>query len=177
LSDAVDQEIVIGRIGGVYGVKGWVKIHSFTEPAENLLCYRGWKIRRRDRDPWESIDIDEGRRHGKGLIAHVAGIDDRDAAEALKGCEIAVPRIELPPLEGDEYYWHQLEGLEVVCGDVLLGRVDHLLETGANDVLVVRGTADSIDDRERLIPWIRGQVVKRVDIDAGRIDVEWDPEF
>jgi 16S rRNA processing protein RimM len=175
LSEALAQEIVIGRIGGVYGVRGWVRIHSFTEPAENLFGYRGWKIRRRDR--WETIEIDDGRQHGKGLIAHIVGIDDRDAAELLKGCEIAVPRAELPSLEGDEYYWHQLEGLEVYTGELLLGRVDHLLETGANDVLVVKGSEGSLDDRERLIPWIRGQVVKRVDTGAGRIDVDWDPEF
>ena len=158
MSETGAQEIVIGRISGVYGVRGWVKIHSFTEPSENLFGYRGWKIRRRDR--WESIDIDDGRQHGKGLIAHIAGIDDRAEAELLKGCDIAVPRAELPPLEGDEYYWHQLEGLEVYGGAVLLGRVDHLLETGANDVLVVRGSQGSLDDRERLIPWIRGQVVR-----------------
>lgn len=175
MSETSAQEIVIGRISGVYGVRGWVKIHSFTEPSENLFGYRGWKIRRRDR--WEAIEIDDGKQHGKGLIAHIAGVDDRAGAELLKGCDIAVPRAELPPLEGDEYYWHQLEGLEVYCGAVLLGRVDHLLETGANDVLVVRGSEGSLDGRERLIPWVRGQVIRAVDLDAGRIDVEWDPEF
>ena len=175
MSEAVTQDIVIGRISGVYGVKGWVRIHSFTEPAENLFGYRGWKIRRRDQ--WEAIDIDDGRQHGKGLIAHINGVDDRDEAALLKGCDIAVPRDELPPLEEEEYYWHQLEGLEVYSGDTLLGRVEYLLETGSNDVMVVRGSEESLDRKERLVPWIRGQVVEKVDLDKGRIDVQWDPEF
>ena len=175
MTEPEDQTLVIGRIGGVYGIKGWVRILSYTEPAENLLGYRDWKVRRRGR--WEAIEIDDGRQHAKGLIAHIAGVDDRDGAELLKGCDIAVSRGQLPQLDGDEYYWYQLEGLAVYAGETLLGRVDHLMETGANDVLVVTGCEGSLDDRERLIPWIRGQVVKAVDLETGRIDVDWDPEF
>ena len=168
-------ELIVGRISGVYGIKGWVRIHSFTEPADNLFGYGDWKIRRRDQ--WEAIEIDSGREHGKGLIAHIVGIDDRDAAELLKGCDIAVPRELLPALEQDQYYWHQLEGLEVwTCGQCL-GQVDHLLETGANDVLVVKPCEGSIDSRERLIPWVQGQYVTQVDLEAATIEVNWDPEF
>ncbi len=167
--------LVIGRINGVYGIKGWVRIHSFTEPAENLLGYRDWKIRRRD--GWEAISIDSGKRQGKGLIAHIEGVDDRTAAEALKGSDIAVPLAELPELEGEEYYWHQLQGLSVVGNGELLGQVDHLLETGANDVLVVLPCEGSRDERKRLIPWLRPDVVKAVDLQQQTIDVDWDPEF
>lgn len=167
--------LVIGRINGVYGIKGWVRIHSFTEPAENLFGYRNWKIRRRD--GWEAISIDSGKRQGKGLIAHIEGVDDRTAAEALKGNDIAVPLAELPELEGEEYYWHQLQGLSVVGNGELLGQVDHLLETGANDVLVVLPCEGSRDKRERLIPWLRPDVVKAVDLQQQTIDVDWDPEF
>ena len=167
--------LVIGRINGVYGIKGWVRIHSFTEPAENLFGYRNWKLRRRD--GWEAISIDSGKRQGKGLIAHIEGVDDRTAAEALKGNDIAVPLAELPELEGEEYYWHQLQGLSVVGNGELLGQVDHLLETGANDVLVVLPCEGSRDTRERLIPWLRPDVIKAVDLQQQTIDVDWDPEF
>jgi 16S rRNA processing protein RimM len=169
------EALVIGRINGVYGIKGWVRIHSFTEPAENLLGYRNWKIRRRS--GWEAISIDAGKRQGKGLVAHIDGVDDRSTAEALKGCEIAVPATELPVLDAEEFYWHQLEGLSVVSQGQLLGQVDHLIETGANDVLVVAPCEGSLDTRERLVPWIRPDVVKTVDLEEGKMVVDWDPEF
>ena len=175
MTDTSPDMLVIGRIGGVYGVKGWVKIRSFTEPQENLLSYENCKIQRRGQ--WQDIELDAGKVHGKGLIAHLKGVDDRSQAEELKGLEISVPRAELPELTEDEFYWHQLEGLSVYAGDCLLGQVDHLLETGANDVLVVRACEGSLDKRERLVPWLRGDVVKGVDLAGSRIDVEWDPEF
>ena len=175
LSESATGDLVVGRICGVFGIKGWVKIRSYTEPAENLFAYSDWKLRRQGR--WEPIEIDGGRPHGKGLIAHIVGIDDRDAAEQFNNSDIAVSRSQLPALEQDEFYWHQLQGLEVHADGQLLGKVDHLLETGANDVLVVKATAGSIDDRERLIPWIRGQVIRSVDLETGTVDVDWDPEF
>jgi len=167
--------LVIGHISGVYGVKGWVKIHSYTEPVENLLGYRGWMVQRRGK--WESLAIDAGKRHGKGLIAHIKGVDDRDAAAALSGGEIAVLREQLPELEADQYYWYQLEGLAVVANGELLGQVDHMLETGANDVMVVKPVTGSRDKRERLIPWLRDSVVKSIDLQERVIEVDWDPEF
>jgi len=167
--------LVIGRISGVYGIKGWVRIRSFTEPQENLLGYGNWKIWRRN--SWEPVSIDAGKRQGKGLIAHIEGVDDRNEAEALKGCDIAVPATELPVLDNEEYYWHQLQGLSVVGNGELLGRVDHLLETGANNVLVVVPCEGSRDERERLIPWLKPEVIKAVDLQAQTIEVDWDPEF
>ncbi len=167
--------IVVGRISGVYGIKGWVRVHSFTEPAANLFGYRDWMIRRGGQ--WQAIEIDTGREHGKGLVAHIVGIDDRNAAELIKGCELAVPRALLPALEQGQYYWYQLEGLTVLAAGQCLGKVDHLLETGANDVLVIKPCQGSIDERERLIPWVQGQYVKQVDLEAKSIEVDWDPEF
>jgi 16S rRNA processing protein RimM len=175
MSEADTTPHVIGRIGGVYGVKGWLKIHSYTEPMENLLQYENCQLKRRH--GWEAVEIDAGKRHGKGLVAHIAGVDDRDRAEELKGCEIAIPLSELPELADEEYYWHQLEGLLVYSGDELLGRVDHMMDTGANDVLVVRPCKGSRDQRERLIPWLRETVVRRVELASGSIEVDWDPEF
>lgn len=177
MSDSLAPEdlLVIGRISGVYGIKGWVRVHSFTEPAENLLGYRDLKIQRRNQ--WQDLEIDTGKQHGKGLIAHLRGVDSRDDAELLKGSEIAVPRGQLPALARGEYYWHQLEGLTVMAGDQCLGEVDHLIETGANDVMVVKPTDSSIDARERLVPWLLDRVVRRVDLDHGFVEVDWDPEF
>jgi 16S rRNA processing protein RimM len=175
VSDKGHEDLLVGRIGGVYGVKGWVRIHSYTEPADNLFGYKDWKIQRRGQ--WEAIVIDEGKIHGKGLVAHIKGIDDRTGAETLKGCEISVPLSELPPLDQDDYYWHQLEGLLVVSAGEILGRLDHMLATGANDVMVVKACEGSKDDRERLIPWLRDSVVKTIDLEQGSIEVDWDAEF
>ena len=168
MSEAGSEPLIVARINGVYGVKGWVKLHSFTEPMENVLGYANWTLRRRGQ--WQAITIDDGRRHGKGLIAHIKGVDDRNEAELLKGSEIAIPREQLPGLAEDDYYWHQLEGLSVVNGEELLGRIDHMLETGANDVLEVDG------DRRRMVPFTR-DAVTQVDLGRRRIVVDWDPDF
>ena len=175
MTDSADERLVIGRIGGPYGIRGWVKIRSFTEPMEGLLDYRNYHIKRQG--VWGAVQLEEGRRHGKGLVARLRGVDSRDAAEAVAGCEVAVAAAELPPLQEDEFYWHQLQGLEVCCGGELLGRVDHLLETGANDVLVVTPCPGSRDRRERLIPWLWGSVVTRVSLTEACLEVDWDPEY
>lgn len=154
-------------------------MHSFTEPMEGFLGYGNWLIRRRQ--GWEPIEFDAGRRHGKGLVVHINGIDDRNAAEAYIKSEVAIAREQLDTLPEGDYYWHQLEGLKVWVhsaeGRELLGEVAYLIETGANDVLVVQASADSIDDRERLIPYLPGQVIRHIDLGAGIIEVDWDKEF
>lgn len=172
--------VVIGRLTAVYGIKGWLKVYSYTEPMEKLLTYRGCQIARQGQ--WLPIDIEEGRAHGKGLVLKLRGVDDRDIAASYVGCDIAAPVTELPQLEAGEYYWRQLEGLQVVVDDpaqgrLVLGRVDHLIETGANDVLVVKGDEHSIDRRERLIPYLPEQVVLNIDLAAQRMVVDWDPDF
>lgn len=158
--------IVLGRISGLYGVRGWVRIFSETEPRENILRYSPWLV------GGEPYEVAEGKRHGKGLVARLRGFDDRDRAATLMGKEIAVRRDQLPPPKAEEFYWADLEGLAVATTDGTdLGRVSHLFETGANDVLVVAG------DRERLIPFVWDDVVKDVDFEGGLIRVDWDPEF
>ena len=113
-----------------------------------------------------------GRDGGKHIVATVPGVSDRDAAEALRGTEILVPREALPPPAPGEYYWVDLEGLRVVTVEgVALGEVSHLLSTGANDVMVVRG------ERERMLPFVQPDYVKSVDFESGTITVDWDPEF
>ncbi len=170
-----DEMLVAGEITGCYGVKGWVKIHSFTEPQENLLRFGQWWLQRRGSQ--EPVDFDTGRRHGKGLVAHIVGVDDRTLAESYRGLQVLVRAAQLPELEEGDFYWHQLQGLQVWCTEggkrVLVGTVDHLIETGANDVLVVKPSAGSIDDRERLVPYLPGDVVTRVDLEQAVIEVDW----
>jgi 16S rRNA processing protein RimM len=166
-----DQRLVtLGRLTGLYGVKGWLKIFSDTEPREGIVEYPLWWVGQHG--SWKQFRVEQGRRHGKTVIVKLDGVDDRDAAAKLLNAEIAIEREQLPEIAPDEFYWTDLEGLSVVCEDgTELGRVDHLMETGANDVLVVRG------ERERLIPYIPGQVIRSVDLDNGRMVVDWDPEF
>lgn len=166
----------IGRISGVYGVKGWVKIYSHTDPIENILSYQPWIVTHHQKQI--SLKVLEGKKQGKGLVARLAGVEDRDQAALLQGATIAIHRSQLPELGVGEYYWGDLEGLSVfTLSDVCLGKVSHLIETGANDVLVVQGSETSIDQQERLIPYLPERVVKEIDLDAGTIRVDWDPEF
>jgi 16S rRNA processing protein RimM len=154
----------------VYGVGGWVRVFSYTEPRGNIVDYQPWHLR--SGDDWEPRRLAEGRVHGKGVIARLEGCEDRDQALALMNREIGVRRDQLPATAPGEYYWSDLMGLEVVnLQHASLGKVDHLLETGANDVLVVVG------DRERLIPFVQHDVVKRVDLETGVIQVDWDKDF
>ncbi len=162
--------VPVGRISGVYGVKGWVRIYSYTEPREAVLEYAPWWIR--DAQTWRSHALAEGRRHGKGVVARFEGCVGRDAARELLGREIAVRRTQLPDPGLGGYYWVDLVGLRVQTLDGRpLGTVSRLLETGAEDVLVVGG------ERERLIPFVMDRVVAQVDLERGVIEVDWDPEF
>ncbi len=166
---ASQRYITLGRISGLYGVKGWVKVFSHTSPLTNILKYTEWYLK--IDDSWQEFQLETGKAHGKGVVAKLVDIDDRDVAASLINMEIAIPRDQLPDLGDREFYWTDLEGLLVrTTGGVELGRLDHLFETGANDVMVVKG------ERQRLLPYI-DQVVKEVDIDAGIMSVDWDPDF
>lgn len=173
---AAGRRILIGRIVGLYGVQGWVKLESWTEPRLRIFDYQPWLL---GAAPGGTPEVNsqvsgvKGRSQGKGLVAQLPGIDDREKAAALIGSDIHVEREQLPPAAKDEYYWVDLEGLEVVTTEgVALGRVTHLFATGANDVVVVRD-----ESRERLIPFVQGSYVRSVDLSAGRMVVDWDPEF
>lgn len=170
--------LLAGKITGAYGIKGWVKLFVFTDPPENFFAFSGHQIQRQGRS--EPIAFDQGRAQGKGMVARVLGVDTRTDAELLRGTEIWVPGTELPALASGDYYWDQLLGLQVWVEhngqQMLLGEVDHLLETGANDVLVLRPCGGSIDERERLIPYLPDNVVIGVDASEGRMTVDWHPE-
>ena len=163
-----DTGIVLGYVSGVYGVQGWVKLHSYTEPREALLDYRDCYLRHANAS--RRVHLGESRRHGKTLIAKLDGIDDREAAASIAGAQLAVSRDELPELDEGHYYWADLEGLKV-CREAgaEIGTVSHLMTTGANDVLVVVG-----EEKEVLIPFVMGSVILDVDLQAGSITVDWD---
>ncbi|MEX0430069.1 ribosome maturation factor RimM [Spiribacter insolitus] len=165
-----DSRIVLGEIVGAHGIRGELKLHSWTRPRENILDYPVWILEKAGSTG--EYELAGGRHQGKGLVARLAGVEDRDAAAALQGSRISVPRSALPDKAPGEYYWAELEGLavETLTGQSL-GKVTGLIETGANDVLVVEG------ERERLIPYAPGVYIQSVDLTSGRIVVDWDPEF
>lgn len=159
----------MGRINAPFGVKGWVKIQAFTETLDALLDYPGWQIGKDSQ--WRDVEVEEATVHGEFIVAKLAGCDDRDAAFALRGQEIAVDREELPDTEEGEYYWSDLIGLTVVNREgVELGKVSALMETGAHDVLVVKG------EKEILIPFVEVYVLN-VDLAQGRIEVDWGLDY
>ncbi len=171
MSDPVDPSsvVVVGRVGGGYGVHGWVRLASYTDPAANILDYDPWLLE--TARGWRRVEVLEVRAHRGAFVARLDGIADRDAADALRGSLVGVPREQLPAPAEDEYYWRDLIGLEVrdEAGRVR-GTVQELIETGANDVLVVRaaGVPDPV-----LVPFDR-QFVLAVDLGSGRITVDWD---
>ena len=136
MTNALRQPVILGRIVGLFGVRGWVKVYSYTEPREAVLDYKDWLLSRDGR--WQRVVLAEGKRHGKAVIARLEGIEDRDAAAELTGSDIGVDRDALPAPGDGHYYWADLEGLTVVRKDgTELGKVAYLMATGANDVLVV----------------------------------------
>jgi len=172
-----DDHVVLGTLTSPHGVKGWLKVYSYTSPMEGILDYASWVLRQAG--SLSRVGLVQGRRQGKGLVVQLDGIDSREAAETLAGAEILLPKAELPALGDEEYYWHQLEGLRVVTRDGLaLGRIDALFETGANDVMIVKGDVDeSLEARERLLPYLPGEVVLDVNLEHGVMIVDWDPDF
>ena len=170
-SAADDKWVLVGKIVGVSGVRGEIKLESYTEPRTRIFSYQPWRLTIGSGE--REISGCRGREQGKGVVATLPGIEDRDAAVPLVGTEIWVRRSALPRSKKGEYYWADLEGLEVdTVEGAKLGRVSHLVATGANDVLVV------VDGkRERLIPFVLDDYVKEVDLESGRITVDWDPAF
>ncbi|MDK2779038.1 MAG: ribosome maturation factor RimM [Pseudomonadota bacterium] len=172
-----DQDItILGKITTAFGIKGWVKVYSYTDPMTNILEYRNWLLHIDGQ--WQSFRVADSRAQTKGLAVSLEGITDRDQALALRQVEIGVLTSELPEPEEDEYYWFQLEGLKVVTtGGVLLGQVKELFDSGGgNQVITVKACEGSVDKRERMIPYAE-TIVLEVDLDSGEIQVDWDPDF
>ena len=170
------HRVVLSKIVSVHGVRGAVKVYSHTDPLDNVLDYAEWSLNRGSEQ--RTVSVLGGRVQGRVLVVNLKGIDDRNKAEELVDFEISIASDALPELEDGDFYWHQLEGLQVVNQEgQLLGKVDHLLETGSNDVMVVKPCAGSVDQRERLLPYLPGQFVIKVDLETQVMQVDWDAEF
>lgn len=168
----MSRRVLVGEIVAPFGVRGWVKVRTYTDSPENVLRYRPWLIECQGEGEAREIVPEEGRIHGPGVVVRLKGVDDRNAAERLSGTQVLVPREVLPAVGSGTYYWADLIGLRVMTDSgIELGVVSGLMETGANDVLIVKG------DRERLVPFVLGQYVTAVELDEGRLSVDWDPDF
>jgi len=170
--------VVLGKIIGFFGVRGWVKVYSDTDPRENIVSYPQWWLG--DTPHRKPIQVRSGKRSGKNVVAQLAGIDTRELAAPLLGSEISVLRTMLPRLGNDEFYWTDLIGcvVEDINGHTF-GPVDRLFETGANDVMVVNDHRPESESPggELLIPWIRPSVITSIDLVTRRIVVDWDPDY
>lgn len=168
-----DRLVVMGRIVAPYGIKGWIKVQPFTQHQRGLLDYPVWQVGQDD--AWQPRSVETAKVHGNAIVARLDGVADREQAVLLQGMRIAVSRDDFPAPDKGEFYWADLVGLKVVnAAGVTLGNVTRVFETGANDVLVVKG--DMKDERERLLPFI-ATVIRQVDIAGGTITVDWDADF
>lgn len=160
--------VVVGKIGSTYGVKGWLKIHAYTEACSNLLEYQPWYLED-TQHTWNEIKVEAGKLYGKGIIAKFADIHSPEEARLLTGKSIAIHRSQLPKLKENEYYWSDLIGLTVIDQHgTTLGKVTYLMETGSNDVLVIKG------EKEHAIPFLIGKVITSIDLTKKEIHVDWE---
>lgn len=165
----MNDKVILGRFGAVYGVRGWLRVVSFTQPLENILDYPNWQVQHLG--TWKTVTIEAGKLHGKGIVVKLKDVDDREQAQTYTRDNIAIDSEALPELTKDEHYWKDLIDMSVITKDgVILGTVKNLLETGANDVLIVTG------DRERMIPYTT-QTIQSIDTEKKTIIVDWDPDF
>jgi 16S rRNA processing protein RimM len=175
--------VVMGRVVAPYGVYGWVKVKPDTEEIDGLFDYDTWWLGKAQQ--WREMQVENAKVHVDVLLVKLAGVDDRDAAFALKGQQVAVPRTLLPELSSDdEYYWSDLIGLTVTnTQGVVLGVIADVFETGANDVIVVHAQPEAVPEEstknkqeEKLLPFI-ADVVLKVDLQNKSMLVEWDADF
>ncbi len=176
MSDA-SETLVVGKIGAPYGVKGWARITAYTDTPEGIFDYAPWLISQDGKQV--EVQVEQWRQQSKGLVAKLAGIEDRDQVDRLKNLEISIRNEQLPELEAGEFYWRELVGMQVVTEKGYnLGVVRELFETGSNDVMIVQANLkDAFAKKERMIPYLPEQVIKQVDRAARTIKVDWEPDF
>jgi len=154
--------ILIGKVSGCFGVKGWLKVFSYSNPRENITSYGTWIV---NDVVYKSV---ESKKNGKLIVAKLNGIDDKDLALTMIGQKIEIEKEQLHELDNDQYYWHDLVGLEVTNKQgVNFGTIKSLLETGAHDVVIING------DRERIVPYIMHQTIIDVNLEKNSMLVDW----
>ncbi len=167
----------VGKLGATYGIRGWLRVYSSTEQAESIFSYQPWFLKIKGK--WQQIELESFKQHNHEFIAKIKGFDDREQAQTLANVEIGVSLDVFPDLEEGDYYWHDLIGCQVLnLAGYHFGTVSELMETGSNDVLVVKANSkDTFGKQERLIPFLFDNVVKRVDLSTKTIEVDWDAGF
>lgn len=167
----LENNIFIGEVGAPHGIKGWVRVRSFSNPREGIFSYPVFLLQQGEKR--FELKLEKNQSDGSRLLAKFVGVDDRNQAETLTGCKIYVAKSELPALENDEYYWHQLIGLKVQGAEgVFLGEVIGLVETGAHDVLELK-----YQDQRRLIPFVLSDIVTDINLEARTIEVTWTEDY
>lgn len=177
MSATPTETVVLGQLGAVYGVKGWLKVQSYTDFADAIFDYQPWHLVRQGKS--QTVQVEEWRRHNKSLIVKLVGVDDRDQAQVMTGADIVIEAKQLPELPADEFYWRDLIGMTVVNTEGYdMGVVDQLMATASNDVMVVKANNnDAFGRTERLVPFIQSLYVVAVDRAAKRITVDWPSDF
>ncbi|MBE8189334.1 MAG: ribosome maturation factor RimM [Candidatus Thioglobus sp.] len=166
------KRLLVGKINGLFGVGGWVKIFSHTQPRKNILSYQPWLVKIEQK--WQTLEVENGREQGKTLVAKINAFDTPEQAESLIGLDIYIEKSQLPKLQKGEHYWRDLIGLTVINQQQkVLGKVEDLVDTGANNVLIV-GAGKS--QKEHWIPYVKPFLLE-VDITNGQILVDWDEDF
>jgi len=169
--------LVVGKLGASYGIRGWLKVFSYTEVPENIFDYKPWLLKIDGQ--WIEYKLEDWKRHNQGYVCKLSTMEDRTQAQAYTNSEIGVHATEFPQLDSDEFYWKDMFGMQVITTKGYdLGVVEDIMETGSNDVLVVKANPkDAFGKKERLVPFLREQVVTHVDLTARQIEVDWDPGF
>ncbi|GIU16094.1 ribosome maturation factor RimM [Shewanella sp. c952] len=171
------EPVVLGKLGSSHGIKGWLKITTYTDSVEGIFDYSPWLLK--EQGEWREVKVLQWRMQGKAVVACLEGVETRDQAQALTNCEIAVTPEQMEVLPEDEFYWRDLIGCEVVnTKGYNMGKVQEIVETGSNDVLLVKANAkDGFGKVERMIPFVTEQFIQKVDLTAKQILVDWDPDF
>jgi 16S rRNA processing protein RimM len=168
-----EEFVPVGKIAGVFGIKGWLKVFSYTDPRKNILSYSPLYLSLKGE--WVEAKVSKGRVQGKGIVIALENVTDPEQALPLVGTALAIKKEQLKPTGLDEFYWSELPGLTVVnLDEVVLGQVESLVETGAHDVLVIK---DKEQKTQRFIPFVMEEIVQKVDLDGGFILVDWESDY
>ena len=166
-----DKKIYLGKITGAHGIKGWLKIQSFSSPPENILNYPQWIINNQGEEDFYSIE--QGRKQNNKIVVKLEKIDDRNTAESLINSKIQILRSDLPKLSNENYYWSDLVGLSVLNSEEkVIGKIESLIETGANDVMVI----NALKDERILVPFVMHEIIKEVNVELNYIKIDWSIE-
>ncbi len=171
MSNLTTEYLELGKISGIFGVKGWLKVYSYTHPMERIVQYKKWYLQKAG--VWSEYQIEQGRKNGKTVVVKIKGFNSIEESTALLGQKVAIKHEQLPR-QPESYYWVDLIGCQVHTVEGLyIGVIESLFETGANDVIEVRSESGEL----HLIPYIKKQVIIKVDLFKKELIVDWDTDY